>query len=120
VAKGLVRNEITYSKEMLEQCVRPMFMKILEWYIGITTDFSVSFGKGGRFMAKHLSRETYEKILSTYADSDLGRNWQAFSSMMDLFGKLASLVGRDRGFKYNIEEETNVRKYIEQLHHRDL
>ncbi|MFI5188514.1 MAG: aminoglycoside 6-adenylyltransferase, partial [Chitinophagales bacterium] len=32
VAKGLLRKEIIYSKEMLERFVRPMFMKIIEWY----------------------------------------------------------------------------------------
>ena len=54
VAKGLLRNEITYAKEMQETVVRPMFMKIIEWYIGIETNFSVSFGKAGKFMKTHL------------------------------------------------------------------
>ena len=39
VAKGLLRREITYAKEMLENPVRQMFMKIIEWYIGINTNF---------------------------------------------------------------------------------
>src|SRR4030095_10560379 len=48
VAKGISRNEITYAREMLETVVRPMFMKIVEWYIGTETNFSVAFGKGGK------------------------------------------------------------------------
>ncbi|MEO8961126.1 MAG: aminoglycoside 6-adenylyltransferase [Ginsengibacter sp.] len=29
VAKGIIRNQIIYSKEMLGKVVRPMFMKVL-------------------------------------------------------------------------------------------
>jgi len=43
VAKGLLRNEISFAKAMLETVVRPMYMKIIEWYIGTETNFSVSF-----------------------------------------------------------------------------
>jgi aminoglycoside 6-adenylyltransferase len=39
VVKGISRNEITYAKEMLETVVRPVFMKIVEWYIGANTNF---------------------------------------------------------------------------------
>lgn len=47
VAKGLLRNEITYSKGMLETVVRPMFMKVIEWKVGIENDFNISFGRQG-------------------------------------------------------------------------
>ena len=32
VAKSLVRNEIVHAKQILETVVRPMFMKVIEWY----------------------------------------------------------------------------------------
>src|SRR5437762_7444046 len=70
VAKGLLRRVITYSKEMLERHVRLMFMRIVEWYVGITTGFSVSFGKGGRFINKYLPEAVYDRILETYSDSN--------------------------------------------------
>ena len=50
VAKGLMRNEMTYAKGMMEKVVRPMFMRMLEWKIGIEYNFSVVFGKEGRFI----------------------------------------------------------------------
>jgi aminoglycoside 6-adenylyltransferase len=71
VAKGLLRSEIPYAKEMLETIVRPMFMKVIEWQIGTETDFSVSFGKGGKNMKGYLSMGLYGKILSTYADHQI-------------------------------------------------
>ncbi len=116
VVKGLVRREITYSKEMLERVVRPMFMKILEWYIGINTDFSVSFGKSGKFMKKYLSETLYKKILNTYADHHLKNNWKALFIMMKLFGQLASAIADDLSFHYKTDEENKVKKYITQLY----
>ncbi len=45
---------------MFNVVVRDMMVKMLEWYIGINTDFSVSAGKLGKYFKKHLSSEIYE------------------------------------------------------------
>jgi aminoglycoside 6-adenylyltransferase len=116
VAKGLLRNEMTYSKEMLERFVRPMFMKIVEWYVGCTTEFSVSFGKGGRFMKNFLPGSIYDRILQTYSDHHPENNWKALFVMMDVFSELASSVANSLGFHYNVNEEKNVITYIQQLY----
>ena len=66
IGKGLLRNEIIYAKEILETVVRPMFMKVLKWKVGIENDFSVSFGKAGKFLKTYLSDDFYKKVLLTY------------------------------------------------------
>jgi aminoglycoside 6-adenylyltransferase len=114
VSKGLLRKEITYSKEMLETIVRPMFMKIIEWYIGTKTNFSVSFGKAGRFMDKYLSTSQYEKILATYADQQIGNNWATLFLLTELFGQFAKEVADNLNFHYNSDEEQNVKTYLKQ------
>lgn len=116
VAKGLLRNEITYAKEMLENYVRPMFMKIIEWHIGVQTAFTVSVGKGGKFIKNYLDEETHNKILATYSDAQLQNNWNALFVMMELFGELASTIGEKLKFHYNRTEEINVKEYLKQLH----
>src|SRR4030095_5260278 len=112
VAKGISRNEITYAKEMLETAVRPMFMKIVEWYIGANTNFLVSFGKGGKFMSKHLPGELYSKILLTYSDHQAENNWKSLDGMTDLFGQLAKAVAGKLNFVYYLEEEQNTISYL--------
>ncbi len=112
VAKGISRNEISYAKDMLETVVRPMFMKIVEWYIGVNTNFQVSFGKGGKFMRKHLPGELYSKILSTYSDHQADNNWKSLIAMADLFGQLAKVVAGSSGFQYNLEEEQNAISWL--------
>ena len=116
VAKGLARKEKTYAKETVERTVRPMFMKMIEWHIGITTGFSVSFGKGGKFMRKYLPKELYKKILSTYSDHRLKNNWKALFAMMGLFSQLAASVAENLHFHYDMSEEKNVKNYITQLY----
>lgn len=116
VAKGLIRNEITYAKEMLETVVRPMFMKNIEWYIGTQTDFSISFGKGGKFMKQNLSKTQYDKVLATYSDYQLGNNWASLFLMTELFGAFAIAIADKLEFNYNLEEEKNVKSYLEAMY----
>ena len=116
VAKGLVRNELTYSKAMLETVVRPMFMNVVAWYIGVETDFSVSAGKAGRFMKGLLPAGLYDDILRTYSDHIVENNWKALFLMMDIFGKLSRCVSGKLKFKYVASEEENVIAYLDQLY----
>jgi len=116
VAKGLVRNELTYSKAMLETVVRPMFMNVVAWYIGVETDFSVSAGKAGRFMKSLLPAGLYDDILRTYSDHIVENNWKALFLMMDIFGKLSRYVSGKLKFKYVASEEENVIAYLDQLY----
>jgi aminoglycoside 6-adenylyltransferase len=116
VAKGLLRREVTYAKQMLETVVRPMFMQMVEWHIGVTTNFSVSFGKGGKFMQQYLQPALYETLLLTYANHEIQNNWQALFIMTALFGEFARAVAAALNFKYNLDEEQNVTAYLRQLH----
>ena len=120
VAKGLVRNEIIYSKEMLETVVRPMFMILIGWHIGIETNFSVSVGKGGKFIKRFVPPGLYKQILQTYSDQALENNWKALFQMTALFGQLAQTVAKSLGFKYEESEEKNVKKYLQQLFEEHL
>jgi aminoglycoside 6-adenylyltransferase len=112
ISKGLLRNEITYAKEMLETTVRPMFMKIIEWFIGTETNFSISFGKGGKFMKQYLSGKQYDNILATYSDQHLENNWKSLLLMAELFGEFAATIADRLNFQYNLNEQQNVMTYL--------
>ena len=116
VAKGLARNETIYALEMLEIHVRPMFLKIIEWYIGIETSFSVSFGMYGKFMKEHISTELYEKILSTYPGGNAENIWNCLFLMTKLFSDLADRISTSLELSYNIVEELNVMEYLKDVH----
>jgi aminoglycoside 6-adenylyltransferase len=115
VAKGLCRYEITYSKEMLEIPVRNMFLKMTEWLIGVENNFSVSFGKSGKYMKNYVSPELYEKILLTYPDHKAENIWRSLFLMTELFSEFANKISQSLHFSYNKIEEDNVIEYLEQL-----
>ncbi|MGI8582516.1 MAG: aminoglycoside 6-adenylyltransferase [Chitinophagaceae bacterium] len=114
VSKGLLRDEITYAKEMLEDPVKQMFMKIIEWYIGTKTNFSVSFGKGGKFMKKYLTAHEYNTILTTYPDFKPENIWTSLFVMTDLFSEFAVHVAEKLNIKYNFYEQENTVNYLRQ------
>jgi aminoglycoside 6-adenylyltransferase len=113
VAKGLWREEIIYAKDMLEIPVREMFLKMIEWYIGTETGFSVSFGKSGKNMKSYLSPALYNKILLTYPDADARNIWKSLFIMTDIFRDLANKISGNLCFTYNPKEDYNVTEYLQ-------
>lgn len=112
VVKGLCRNELTYARYMLEVPMRNIFFKIIEWHIGIHTDFSVTFGKAGKKIKQYVDPGLYEKILSTYPDANPDNIWKALLMMATLFKDMAKEVGLYMNFTSNHQEELNMMAYI--------
>jgi aminoglycoside 6-adenylyltransferase len=115
VAKGLRRNQITYAKDFLENTVRKMFLKMLEWQIGIENNFSVNFGASGKYLSRYVDVAFYEKILQTYADAKPENIWKSLFLMAEIFEESAKTVAARLGFTYNAEESENVIKYLENV-----
>ena len=116
VAKGLIRREITYAKEMLDAIVRPMFMKIIQWKIGVENNFAVAFGKGGKFMFRYLNEDYSTKVLQTYADFDIENNWKSLLVMTDLFERTSYEIALKLKFQQNKIEIQNAVGYLKQLY----
>ncbi len=112
VAKGLLRNEITYSKGMLETVVRPMFMKVIEWKVGIENDFNISFGKAGKYMKAYLSNEFYTKVLRTYSNFETEENWKALFLLTEIFKETSNYVAQKLNFSIDRTEAQNVISYL--------
>ena len=120
VSKGLLRNEITYAKAMMENPVRQMFMKIIGWHIGVNTNFSVSLGKDGKYMRQYLSEKEYKSILETYADYKTENIWKSLFLMTELFSAFAKDVSEKLNFKYNQEEQLNTVAWLREQYKTGL
>ena len=112
IVKGLVRDEITYAKEMMDGPVRQMFLKITEWYIGTKTEFSVSTGLHGKFIKWYLSEDEYSMWLKTYADAGSKNIWNALFLMTGIFKTFAHSTAEKLNFSYNTLEQENVISYL--------
>ena len=118
VVKGLARQHIVYAKEMMETVVRPMFMEMISWKIGTEKNFSVSFGKSGKFISQHLGEPFYQQVLKTYVNAKSEENWQALICMTELFALLSKEVADKLGFAINMEEIHQTQQYIKQHYER--
>lgn len=114
VAKGLLRDEITYAKHMAEIIVRPMLMKMIEWKIGVENSFSVSFGTGGKFMKKYITDDLYKELLKTYSNSEIEENWKSLFVMTEFFRGLSNEVAQNLNFQIDTSEQTNTIEYLKQ------
>lgn len=115
VAKGIARNEIPYAMLMYHNVVREDLHDMIAWYIGVTTDFRVSSGKMGKYYKDFLTPDLYEHYLRTYSDSLPNNMWTAMAAACDLFHVLALQVAEHFGCSYNLQDETNMKIYIENV-----
>lgn len=115
VAKGLWRKEILYAQDHLNTIVRPMLMKMLEWQVGIQTDFSVSVGKSGKYLQQYLSDQSWQELLSTYAKGSYEDTWRALFAMGHLFRVTAEFVAKHLNYEYPYEEDQRVTAYLKHI-----
>lgn len=120
VGKGIARDELPYAMWMYNAIVRDMLVKMLEWYIGINTDFSVSAGKLGKFFKKYLPDELYKMYTETYSGSNYNNFWQAIFKACELFRTIALIVSEYFGYIYNQNEDTNITGYLTKIKNRYL
>ncbi len=116
IAKGLWRVEIPYVQDMTNYCVRPELIKMLDWKVGLITNWSVSTGKSSKYLYKWLSEEEWQMLMDTYFDGKAANAWQAVFVMCDLFGSTARYVGERLGYEYNEKEGTAALQYLKQTY----
>ncbi len=110
VAKGIVRDQIPYAMRMYHEVVHIELDKMIEWYIGIRTNFSVSTGMWGKYFKKYLPADLYELYLKTYPDYE--GLWTAIFAACELFRTIAPMVGKCFGYGYNQSDDDNMMQYL--------
>ncbi|MDR2022936.1 MAG: aminoglycoside 6-adenylyltransferase [Hungatella sp.] len=112
VAKGIKRDQIPYAMRMYTEIIHVQLDKMIEWYIAMNHDFSVSTGIWGKYYKKYLPQELYEKYLKTYSDGNPENLWNAVFTACDLFRFLAQKVSCHLGYSYCKQDDENMVEYI--------
>ncbi len=112
VAKGIVRDQLSYSMWMLNTVVRDMLTKMLAWHCAMAHDFRISVGMEGKYFKKYLPVPLYEKLAHTYPSEDYPAMWEGIFTMCDLFSQTARAVGEQLGFPYRQDWENGMRAYL--------
>ena len=115
VAKGLWRGEIPYVMDMVNYCIRPQLIRLLEWKIGFDTNFTVSTGKSGKYMYKWLESKTWNTFLKTYPAGEVKDIWEAVYIMCSLFNEIAKEVACKMNVTYNEIEAKNSLKFLKDI-----
>lgn len=116
IAKGLWRREIPYVQDMTNYHVRPQLVTMLDWKVGILTDWSVSTGKSSKYLYQWLSENEWNCFLSTYFDGKIDHAWRSVFAMCKLFETEAQFVGEQLGWEYNAEEGKAACSFLEYVH----
>ena len=111
MAKGLWRSEVVYAKTMMEGPVRKMFLQMVEWHIGVRTNFTTAFNKG-RNVQQLLAPDLYNRLLATYPDGNITTMWNALFCIADLFDELTNAIAEQLRLQYNKEEADNAKAYL--------
>lgn len=115
ISKGICREELTYAMVMYEQVNRNVLIRMIEWYIGGKTNFTLSAGKFGKHMADYLEKDEWEAFVSTYTDANYENIWESLFIMCDLFRKIAIGVAEKLNFEYPYEDDKRVTEYLKRL-----
>jgi len=111
-AKGIARGKIPFGMVSFNTFTRTLLNRMIEWYIGIETNFSVSIGKREKNYEKLLPQDLYDLYSRTYTENDY---WNVIFVTCELFNKLALAVGKYYDFKYNQQEEDSMIKYLQKI-----
>ncbi|UHA72642.1 aminoglycoside 6-adenylyltransferase [Paenibacillus sp. 481] len=115
VVKGLVRQEILFAIDHLNEIARPNLLRMMAWQIGAEQGYTFSVGKNYKFINRYLPNEDWEQFLSTYAEHSYPNMWQALLTCYDLFRKYATAVAESLGYPYPAYDEA-ITKYTEKMY----
>lgn len=115
VAKGIARDELPFAMTTYYTLVREMLEQMLDWYIGINTDYSVSSGKLRKYLKKYLPTEFYEAYKKIYSDGDYDHLWVSIYTACQLFRETALLVAQHFHFVYPEQEDQASQNYIRRI-----
>ena len=116
VIKGLARKEILFATDHLNEIARPNLLRMMSWYIGIETNFSISLGKNYKYLQKHLDKNDWDQLLYTFAENSYENMWQSLFNCYDLFRKYSKLVANKLDYDYPVYDE-QITNYTQKVYH---
>ena len=112
VVKGIKRDEISYAMFLRDMALRDMLNMMIDCYIGLKNNYSVTTGVLGRHRRKYLPSELYELYRNTYLSNTAEDVWASLGYMMDLFSVTGTAIADAYGYRYPKADELFMRDYI--------
>ena len=111
VCKGLLRGEILFAIDHMNNILRKELLRMISWKVGTERGFDFSIGKKYKFLNKYISNELWNNLLATYSMSSYEEMWKSFELCLDLFRQVSKEVAGKLNYTYPKYDE-NVSKYL--------
>lgn len=85
---------------------------MFEWRIEMDHNWSLKLGPYGRGIKQRLREDLWANLEQTYTGAELEANWTALFETINLMHRVATEVGEALGFRYPVELEKRVAKYL--------
>ena len=112
VSKGLCREELYYAKYAYDVLMMEMFIKMLNWKIGVENDFKVTTGNHSKYLKRFLSAEEMERFQDVFPNGTYEDIWSKLYVIYDFFAELAKYVGGALGYHFDEKETKEVRAFL--------
>jgi aminoglycoside 6-adenylyltransferase len=119
ISKSLYRQEIYFAKFMFEN-INKMIRKLLSWHLGMKHNWEVNIGLEGRYLKSLLSEELWNKVLSTFAGSEIEDNWRAIYASCDLVRQLGNDIAVELDYVYPFEQDITIVNYLRKIEKMNL
>lgn len=114
-AKGLWRQEILFTVEVMNNYVRQELLTMLKWYVGIQTEFKISIGKANKYLKEYLDSDVWIRLMKTFNMEDYDSSWNSLITTCELFAEIAPEVGKILKYEYNYDEAKRSFEFIRHI-----
>ncbi len=111
VAKGLCRDQFNYARFHLTEGMGEMFLKMLNWKIGLDHDFRITTGSKSKYLKKYLTAEEMARVKAAFPDGETQHMWTGLGVMYDYFEELAAETAKGLGYPYDAKEAESVKGF---------
>jgi aminoglycoside 6-adenylyltransferase len=119
-AKCLRRGELLPLKWCLDYDMKHVYLRqMLEWKIGLDSNWSIPVGSLGKGLKKQLPSELWAQTEKCYAGAGAAENWEALFRTMELFRQVAMEVGKGLGYTYPLDLDKRVTAYVQKMRGKD-
>ena len=119
VVKGLCRREILFAIDHMNEIVRKELLRMISWSVGTRQGFYFSLGKNYKFLDRYITRELWERLLSTYRMDSYEQMWESLEQCMALFREVSSETATRLNYPYPDYDE-KISGYVRRQKAKDL
>ena len=112
IGKGLCREEFYFARYVYDVLLVEMFMKMLNWKIGIENNFNVTTGHYNKYLKRFLTADDMKELQGLFPSGMYEDMWDKLFLIYDYFHELEVIVADHFDYPYDNVEAKRVREFL--------